>query len=162
MKKHFDISIQFLARKFKLARKRAYQVNFFSSLIRTVNINENSLKTCKTFFYCMMLLWRKFINHRKNADIIDASSRFQRCLASVLKTRKPPSQLRFFFATEIDFGTETFFLRPCLSLFWPLWSIQTILCMHHWIFCDSLFSVLCCLIVRRLTDSFQAYVIMKL
>ena len=90
MKKHFDISIQFLARKFKLARKRAYQVNFFSSLIRTVNVNENSLKTCKTFFYCMMLLWRKFINHRKNADIIDASSRFQRCVASVLTTRKPP------------------------------------------------------------------------
>ena len=29
-------------------------------------------------------------------------------------------------------------------------------------FVDSLFSVLCCLIVRRLTDSFQAYVIMKL
>ena len=162
MKKHFDISIQFLARKFKLARKRAYQVNFFSSLIRTVNVNENSLKTCKTFFYCMMLLWRKFINHRKNADIIDASSRFQRCVASVLTTRKPPQLSSAFLLQKQILAQKTFFLRPCLSLFWPLWSIQTILCMHHWIFCDSLFSVLCCLIVRRLTDSFQAYVIMKL
>ena len=35
-------------------------------------------------------------------------------------TRKAPP--RFFFATEIDFGTETC-LRPCLSLFWPL-SVQ--------------------------------------